>query len=395
MLRSFLRRPQVAASALVLAALAWGGVVYQQGRGTSVQEQLALGIRLASAGDGRAAEGAWYEAIRLDPKNADAWELLAGFYQSTGNTLGVTMALQQLQSLRPGMPHLRARLAESLFKTGDEARALTLARAELTEEPDCKLALQTAADVLKKEGGTGKLLLGYARRLTELEPENLTYLLFYAETLATRGHYKEATPFLERILKLSPNNTSAYGMRGAAHFESSSSPASLKAAEADLLQALRYNPVFPLPRLYLGKVYRRQGRLSEAITQFEEAVRLLPNTPQAYFELSSAYRQAKRNDDAKRALTTFETLRRAQDEQSRLQVKAISEPNNGPLHHKVGMLLFKKGDFHRAGNFFKVALSLNPNDKEAREAMEKILAKDGVGNPKAMVDLMLNQVKNK
>ena len=395
MVRSLLRRPLVAASALALAALVWGAVVYRQSRGASAQEQLAAGVRFATAGDGRAAERAWYEAIRLDPKNADAWELLAGLYQSTGRTLAITMALQQLQRLRPESPHLRARLAEALFKTGDEARALTLTRAELADEPDCKLALQTAADVLKKDGGDGKLLLGYARRLTELEPDNTTYLLFYAELLSMRGRHKDAAPLLERVLKLNPKNASAYGMRGAAHYEASAKPEDQKAAEADILQALRLNPSFPLPRLYLGKIYRRQGRLPEAIVQLEEAVRLLPNTPQAHFELATAYRQAKREGDAKRALTTFETLRRERDEESRLKVKAMAEPQNGPLHHQIGMRLFQKGDLHHAGNFLKVALIVNPKDKEAREAMEKILAKDGVGDPKAVLELMLSQVQKK
>jgi len=58
------------------------------------------------------------------------------------------------------------------------------------------------------------------------------------------------------------------------------------------LEASRLDPKLAQPHNYLGEVFMRQGNTSQAIAQFEQALRLHPDFPEAEENL----RMAKASD---------------------------------------------------------------------------------------------------
>ena len=55
----------------------------------------------------------------------------------------------------------------------------------------------------------------------------------------------------------------------------------LEEAKAHYLEATRLDPKLAQPHHYLGKIFMREGNAPEAIAQFEQALRLHPDFPEA------------------------------------------------------------------------------------------------------------------
>ena len=66
----------------------------------------------------------------------------------------------------------------------------------------------------------------------------------------------------------------------------------MQEAKIHYLEATRIDPKLAQPHNYLGKILMRENKISEAIVQFEEALRLHPDFPEAEENL----RNAKRTD---------------------------------------------------------------------------------------------------
>ena len=69
-----------------------------------------------------------------------------------------------------------------------------------------------------------------------------------------------------------------------------------------------------MPRAHynLGALYKLQGKLPEALSEFEQAEKLDPNLAGPHFQLYTAYRQAHRQEDANRELATFQEIKKRQ-----------------------------------------------------------------------------------
>jgi Flp pilus assembly protein TadD len=93
-------------------------------------------------------------------------------------------------------------------------------------------------------------------------------------------------------------------------------------AEATLRRAAVLNPILDEPHYFLGILFRMQGKLGEAATEFASAVRL--------------------------------------------------NPTNATANGNLGHVLLDQGAIDMAETSLRAALRLNPQDAIAREAMEEI-----------------------
>ena len=71
-------------------------------------------------------------------------------------------------------------------------------------------------------------------------------------------------------------------------------------------------PDEPITHYNLGLLYKLNNEPERALKHLERAAELAPNLAGPYFQLATAYRQAKRPEEAKKANDTFQRLKKQQ-----------------------------------------------------------------------------------
>ena len=89
----------------------------------SPQAHIERSTALRSEGRDQQAEAEIREAIRLQPSDAEAREILGSFLESDGDTSGAVAAYQQAVLLKPDYAEARYNLAGESFASGDTAAA--------------------------------------------------------------------------------------------------------------------------------------------------------------------------------------------------------------------------------------------------------------------------------
>jgi protein O-mannosyl-transferase len=108
----------------------------------------------------------------------------------------------------------------------------------------------------------------------------------------------------------------------------------------------------------LGVALDNKGQIEEAISQFEECVRLKPSYAQAHYNLGVAFFQRGRIDEA---IHQFQEALRL-------------EPNQAEAHNNLGAALGRKGQTGEAIHHFQEALRLKPDHAVARENLNALRA---------------------
>ncbi len=355
----------------MLVALAWGVVFLRLRPTMAVRQHIDAGISAAHEVQANRAETEWRAALALDPHNSEAWYLLGQMYLSMQDWQSGAEAFRHLVAVRPDAPHAHGDLATCLYQGGDRMGGYAEAQQALARDPNDVSSLVICARMsamLSQDRQEGDSL----RRLSVLEPQNPTLQRLYAEYLVNNSRYADAAPVLQRLIGLSPGEPQAYSLRGISYFSTDSSPRGVSLAEADFRRAIRLDPRIPLPYLYLGKLYRRDGRTSQAIPPLETAHRLSPDQIAVSFELAQAYEQAgdTRKAEAMRALCA--RLQQEDSLKNSLVKRCMVDRNNFHNYLQTGLLILKAGDYHEALYYLSRARMLHPQDVRVLAGLQKL-----------------------
>ncbi len=126
--------------------------------------------------------------------------------------------------------------------------------------------------------------------------------------------------------------------------------------------ALRINPRSGRIHISLGVELARQGRLAEAIAHDEEAVRLMPNAAVAYNNLGAALAAQGRTEEA---------IERYREALRRL-------PDYAEAHDNLGRSLSDSGHQAEATLHYREALRLRPDFAEAHDGLARALFRQGL-----------------
>ncbi len=175
-----------------------------------------------------------------------------------------------------------------------------------------------------------------ARKLIEqldrAHPDHPIYIYWLGRLDYDEHRYEQAVQEFQRSLKLNPNLVRAWDSLGLAYdmlgraseanqafekavtlnrLQSQPSPWPpqnfgywlLRAdkpveAEAALRESLRYNPNLPDAHYHLGRTLEKQGKIDEAIKQYQQAANLGPSAADACYSLALLYRKQHRDADA-------------------------------------------------------------------------------------------------
>jgi tetratricopeptide (TPR) repeat protein/peroxiredoxin len=164
-----------------------------------------------------------------------------------------------------------------------------------------------------------------------------------------RGYYEQSEAWFQLALKDDPSNAEAHYGLGSVYLKQERN--SEAKASFELTVQLKSNYAMTLTNAWnnLGLLAARQGNMTEAISHFQEALRLDPNHVVALDNLGAAYRQQQNWDEARK------TLERA------LKVK----PDDAEANYSLGMVYAQTDDSERAYEFLQKALQLRPDYPEA------------------------------
>jgi Flp pilus assembly protein TadD len=218
---------------------------------------------------------------------APAWSLIGIAYARLGHSEQATNAFRQAATLAPRQEEPWLNLTRELMELSHYADAISAVQEGLASNPKSyALRLRLGAASLSA-GRYAEAENVFRDLVTEGDPLPTGYIGL-AQVLLRTGRAEEAASELTVAReKLGPNFLISY-FRGLALGRAGKQLEAMSAFE----EAVRLDPHSAEAHLSLGKAELALGRVSDAITELEEALRLSPGNPQARRLLSQAYRRA-------------------------------------------------------------------------------------------------------
>jgi tetratricopeptide (TPR) repeat protein len=255
----------------------------------------------------------------------------------------------------------RVSAAMGSFKPEDQAKVV-----ELTGVPADKE--KARAEVLKSEE-TGFTL---DRQSPEL-------MLIKGRRLLSEGQYEAAAEEIRKAIKVDGTRAQFYVELAKALM---GKPGGEKEAAEALVTALKAMGESPKLQVMLGDAYRRQGKLTEALTQYELAVKdPKAKNPEARMAIGAIYRE--RGDLAK-----------AQDAFSKASNELIDQPDRQAITlTDLARVYEARGDNAKADDTYQRALNADENCAPAYYFYAAFLAKDRkqAGKAKALAQEYLKR----
>ncbi|MGA2497422.1 MAG: tetratricopeptide repeat protein [Tepidisphaeraceae bacterium] len=280
----------------------------------------------------------------------EPWLMIAQNYTRAQNAQKAEEAFQKALSLSGNKPGVRQQLAMFYFQSGqtDKGVALLKALAEETKDADVRTSLIEIL-VSRRRVAEAEALTREALAKNPNDARMLALLGFIRMTPARPGdvpNYDEALGFIERALKIDPQNAPALYYRGMIRL----SRGELADSVADLTAARNLAPDNPDIRSGLFDALRRRGQFDDAANELEAAVQTKPLRRDLRQKLLTVYFAEKRWAPAERLIE---------------ETKRIPELAGEALWRKVeAQMWLERGDLDRAMAPIIVASNLAPNDPD-------------------------------
>lgn len=126
-------------------------------------------------------------------------------------------------------------------------------------------------------------------------------------------------------------------------------------------QALRIKPDYAEAHSNLGSALAQQGKLTEAVEHWEQALRIKPEIAEAHYNLGFIAAKSGRTEDAIKHWETAVRIR----------------PNYAEVHYNLGILLQQAGRSREAIGHYQQALEISPRIAEANYNLGILLEQGG------------------
>jgi tetratricopeptide (TPR) repeat protein len=312
------------------------------------------------------------ELLTKDPKRADAHNVLGLLLGRKGAASSEVVAeFREAVRLRPDFAEAYDNLGLVLTQSGNDPEAIAAFREAIRIRPDY-------ADAHANLGAV----------LTPTESEEAIRELEKAIALAPE------------LVKAQFNLAEAYG----------SNPNHGPAKQIELLRnVISAAPTFARGHQALGKALLQDGKMTEAITELQEAVRLDPQSGESHYQLGLALARAGRKDEGTTEVQKGRELSAADDrnqnanldinegrtalEQGELEQAATKfqhaiklQPDSSDAHRYLGVVLEKQGDTQGASDAYRKALELNQGDVSARQHLDILTKAAPVDDPERVTE---------
>jgi Tfp pilus assembly protein PilF len=146
------------------------------------------------------------------------------------------------------------------------------------------------------------------KKALELAPDSARERVNYGLALLRAGKTAEGMAELQQAQKQDATIPHTWFNLGLAYKRASQYDRAIEQLEG----MLRLVPDEPITHYNLGVLYKINKEPESALQHFERAVELAPNLAGPHFQLATAYRQARRLEEAKKVMETFQHLKKQQ-----------------------------------------------------------------------------------
>lgn len=202
-------------------------------------------------------------------------------------------------------------LAMALVKLGDDAEARVLLDSLASKQPD-RSVYPYWLGRLDYDQRLYKEAVQKLERAAQLEPGSARIWDSLGLALDMQGEMEQAREKFEKAANLNRSlpHPSAWPPHDLGYLLLRMDQ--LHEAEADLREAIRYDPRFPEAHYHLGRVLEKEGHDSEAIEEYSRAIALDKTSAEACYSLGSLYRKLNRNSEASAMFSEYKKRKAAE-----------------------------------------------------------------------------------
>ena len=282
-------------------------------------------------GDMAAAHEAFEKAVRLNPRSADAQNMLGQVLLRQGQVDDAIAHFRAVVKLRPTLAVAHAYLGQALQAQVFQTQALQTPESLDEAVTEFRLAVQLAPKTPQAHEALGR-------------------------ALSLQQKTDEAAAEIEEAVRLAPGRAEYHDELGALWAQQRK----FADAEKEFREALRLDPKYEPAYLHLGAALASEGETKQAQDSLDQAIKLDPNDAIAWYQ-RGLLEQAANPDEA---LRSFERA-------------AVLKPNLAALQTSFGLLLQRRGDVERAVTAFSKVVELSPSDPEAHNNLALALVQQG------------------
>ena len=329
--------------------------------------------------------------IALDPTESYGYYGLGFAREFTGDTLGAVQSYTKAYRLSPDFTQARDRLYDIFVSKGawDEAIDLLLNAVEADstdmtswlqlgelywEKQDTVQTLQTQAEIMRRFPDAWQGFFNTGRFYMDMQRNT------------------EAAQVFRKVISLSPSTPWGWLYLGISLAHQDSLDSSL----VNLLSARERIPDDPLTNFYLGTVYSRMNRPSEAIQPLEKALEKRPGWMSAISTLAEAYTSC---ENYVKADSLFEQALKLEPENALIlnnygytlsergerlndaivmAEKALKlDPENGAYLDTMGWIYYQMGQYQKSLEYIEKACDKRPDSAVVLEHMGDVYSKLG------------------
>jgi tetratricopeptide (TPR) repeat protein len=301
-----------------------------------------LGIAWARQKNLPEAISALKEARTLAPNSSDIRSNLAQVYLAQGSlSLAIREGESAIEFNPQNVPALRT-LADAYILAGDAKRAQELLREVLALLPDDPIVHHRLGVVSRSQRRAAEAMAHFEQAL-EKNPKLMEALEQIVAILVSQGKVPQARERVGRQVAMNPQDPRFLNLLGRVLVQSRN----FSEAEATYKKAMVLDEALLTTYANLGELYARQGKVQEAIREFETIAAKSPRQLSALTILGMLYEQQK---DYARAIAKYEEA---------LRVDARFAPAANNL---AWLLIENGGDKERALAYAETARRAFPSD---------------------------------
>jgi cellulose synthase operon protein C len=229
-----------------------------------------------------AAEANFKKAIALDSKAMSAQLALGGFYQSRGRLPEAEEQFKHAITVDPKDPDPRSALARLYMMEGNKSEAESFLEQTKKDLSDNPTGYRMLGDFYFAVGDLDKAVAEYGSIYHD-HPRDLQGKKNYIQLLILKNRLDEARKLNDEILKANSQDNEALIYRGQIQLRDGH----VQGAVASLQAALKSDPDNGVAHYHLGLAYDQLGDLSQAETEWRDAVRLKPDLMEAQRALAA------------------------------------------------------------------------------------------------------------